>query len=188
MEPADIKLESERLILRPVQPGDEPQIIEYANYEENWKWTLVDLYPYYPEHARDFVARSVRGLQTGDHFVLGIHLKEVGHLIGAVDLRIIEKAEGCAEIGYMISYPYWGNGYAPEAVKLSIGFAFDKLKLHRIQAGIFDANPRSGRVLEKCGFKKEGTERERYNRDGKWHDAICYAILENEFKGIQYRL
>jgi ribosomal-protein-alanine N-acetyltransferase len=185
MDINDIRLESERLILRPIQPGDEEQIIDYANFEENWKWTLVDLYPYYPENARNFVGRSIRGLKEEDHFILGALLKKEDLLIGAVDLRLFGKDEKCAEIGYMISLPYWGNGYAPEAVDLSLGFAFNTLKLHRIQAGIFETNPRSGRVLEKCGFKREGIERERYFREGKWRDAICYAILESEYNSLK---
>jgi len=176
-----VHLESDRLILRPLRRGDEEQIMAYANYEENWKYTLVDLFPYYREHAEDFISRSLRGWEVGDHFIFGIHHRTEGRLIGAVDLRLHE--DRCAEIGYLIEKPMWGQGIVPEAVRLVLGFSFGPLKLHRIEAGIFSENPRSMRVLEKLGFTREGVSRERYFRLGRWMDAINYAILDHEFDG-----
>jgi ribosomal-protein-alanine N-acetyltransferase len=180
-----VYLESDRLLLRPLRPGDEDQIVEYADHEENWRYTLLELYPYYPEMARDFIAQSIRGWETGKRLVFGIQLKTEGRLVGAVDLRI--DPDRCGEIGYMIGNQQWGKGIAPEAVRMVIGFAFGTLKLHRIQAGIFEENPRSMRVLEKCGFTREGVERERFFRTGRWMDAVLYSILESEFDPTSIR-
>lgn len=178
MEP--VYLESDRLLLRPIRPGDEEQIVEYANYEENWRYTLLELYPYYPEMARDFVAQSVRGWEVGDRLIFGIVLRSEGRLVGAVDLRTM--SDRCSDIGYMIEPPHWGKGIVPEAVRMVLGYAFGTMGVHRVQAAIFEENPRSMRVLEKCGFKREGVERERYFRFGRWMDAVLYSILEHEYQ------
>ena len=60
-------------------------------------------------------------------------------------------------------------------------FAFNKLKLHRIYAKLFESNIASKKVLEKVGFKLEGIAREHRYRYGKWHNELHYGILKREF-------
>ena len=164
-----------------LEQDDARGIVRYADNEENWRYTLFDLYPYYEEYARDFIDRAQKGYESGIQIILGIELIDQEELIGAVDLRIIDRENKCAEIGYMISYPYWGKGYATEAIRLLTGYAFDTMMLHRLQAVIFEVNARSSRVLEKCGFVREGVERQRYFRNGVWHTGIVFSIIESEY-------
>lgn len=79
---------------------------------------------------------------------------------------------------------YWGKGLTTEAVKLMLKFAFEKLKLHRIYANLFEKNIASRRVLEKCGFKLEGVARECRYRYGKWHNELKLGILKQEYENI----
>jgi len=187
----EVVLHGERVFLRPLREGDEDQIVDYADYEENWMWTLVQLYPYYKENAQEFVSRSIRGWNDGSDHILGVVLKEHGRLIGAIDIRVQDSYHRCAEIGYMISYPYWGRGLGMEAVMIGLGYAFDNLKLHRVQAAIFEQNGRSAGILKGCGFVREGIERERYFRNGQWMDGIMYSLLAEEYdrhvKGVSLK-
>lgn len=72
----------------------------------------------------------------------------------------------------------WGRGYATDAVRVRTRFAFDRLGLHRINGHTF--NPAMKRVYVKAGYKHEGTARQVYWRDGRWHDVEFYGILESD--------
>ncbi|ANN16714.1 GNAT family N-acetyltransferase [Amycolatopsis orientalis] len=74
----------------------------------------------------------------------------------------------------------FGKGYGTEATKLLLDFAFDVVGLHRVSLEVFEHNPRARRVYEKCGFVREGLQREALWWDGEWHDVITMAILKND--------
>jgi RimJ/RimL family protein N-acetyltransferase len=82
-----------------------------------------------------------------------------------------------AEIGYFIGEPYWGKGIATAAVKLIIDYGFKQLGLARIHTGVYEYNPASCHVLEKCGFQKEGVFRKSVYKQGQLWDEIRYALL-----------
>jgi RimJ/RimL family protein N-acetyltransferase len=64
--------------------------------------------------------------------------------------------EPAAELGYWLGVPYWGNGYATEALHAVVDYAFTDLEHDSLQAGARVTNPASRRVLEKCGFQWTG--------------------------------
>ncbi|MEU3626647.1 GNAT family N-acetyltransferase [Amycolatopsis coloradensis] len=74
----------------------------------------------------------------------------------------------------------FGKGYGTEATKLILDFAFDVVGVHRVSLEVFDFNPRAQRVYEKCGFVREGLQREALWWDGEWHDVVTMAILKND--------
>ena len=67
-----------------------------------------------------------------------------------------------------------------EALTRVIDFAFDELGLNRIEGDHFVENPASGRVMEKSGMKKEGYARQKYCKEGVFHDAVLYAVLKSD--------
>jgi RimJ/RimL family protein N-acetyltransferase len=73
----------------------------------------------------------------------------------------------------------WGRGYATDAVRIRTRFAFDELGLHRIEGHTM--NPAMKRVYEKCGYRHEGLARKKFWRNGRWHDAELYAILDEDW-------
>jgi ribosomal-protein-alanine N-acetyltransferase len=81
-----------------------------------------------------------------------------------------------AEIGYWIGEPYWGKGYATEAVKLLVDFAFEELGLLRVYAYVYGYNVASMRVLEKAGFHKGAIIQSSVIKGGKLHDEHLYSI------------
>lgn len=78
-------------------------------------------------------------------------------------------------------------GYATEAASAVCGVAIRRLKLHRIDASVFDFNPRSMRVLHKLGFKREGKKREVLFRDGRWHDEVSLGLLAKDLRPLRPR-
>lgn len=85
------------------------------------------------------------------------------------------------EIGWDLHPDYWGNGYAPEAAKALLKFAFNDLKVHRIQALCNEENINSEKVMIKIGMKKEGTSRGVRFLNNHWYGSHIYSLLENEF-------
>lgn len=82
-------------------------------------------------------------------------------------------------IGYAMSEKYWGKGFMTEAVQAVIKYGFDVLKLDLISAYCYPFNSQSKRVLEKNGFKYEGTLKQvekLYN--GKIEDNECYVLIK----------
>ena len=86
------------------------------------------------------------------------------------------------EIGYSIIPDERGKGYCTEAVQIMIDYLFLSRNIVRVQAHINARNRASQRVLEKSGFKKEGTFRKDYFVRGEWVDSCVYGILREEWK------
>jgi RimJ/RimL family protein N-acetyltransferase len=106
-------------------------------------------HPFTQTEAREFYARMEDGRARGEVWPFAIHRKGDSAYIGGVGLRL---SGGQFELGYWLGRSYWGKGYATEAARRALGFAFHDLKAMAVTAGWFHDNPRSGHVLEKLGF------------------------------------
>jgi len=85
------------------------------------------------------------------------------------------------EIAYWVGESYWGNGYATEAAKGILEFAFIEKNYHKVFARYFNSNSASGKVIEKIGMKKEGILKEHVVKENKYIDLVYYGVLKNEF-------
>ena len=114
-----------------------------------------------------------------DHdFGWAIHDEAERH-IGFIGLHGINWRNRSATGGLVLGdRAAWGRGYASEAVNLRTRFAFAELGLHRVAGHTF--NPAMKRVYEKCGYRHEGVARSAFWRNGRWHDADLFAIIEDD--------
>ncbi|NLA35432.1 MAG: GNAT family N-acetyltransferase, partial [Actinobacteria bacterium] len=87
-----------------------------------------------------------------------------------------------AYIGYWIDQRLAGNGYMPEAVVLTLRFAFEQMGLHRLQISIIPRNTASRRVVEKLGLRNEGVAERYLEINGVWEDHIRYAVTAEEWQ------
>lgn len=84
-------------------------------------------------------------------------------------------------VGYCIGRQWWNQGITSDSLSLIISYLFDEVKVNRIEAIHDPRNPSAGKVMLKCGFKYEGTQREAaWNNQGLC-DASLYAILAKDF-------
>lgn len=80
--------------------------------------------------------------------------------------------------------PHWGKGYMTEALEAMVRFGFDRKKAEVLAVGHEVGNEGSRRVIEKCGFRHEGTRRHAFRRcDGRVFDDECYSLLREEYSG-----
>ena len=118
--------------------------------------------------------------QTGFDFGI-FDLEE--NVAGHVQLHTIDWRDRSAEVGLGFARASdRGRGLGTSALQLITGYAFDHLGLHRLSANPVAHNKPAVRVLEKCGYHLEGTQRESFFFGGRWYDRVNYSILENEFR------
>jgi [ribosomal protein S5]-alanine N-acetyltransferase len=141
--------------------------------------TLNIPHPYPPGAAEEWIRSHRENADSGTAVNLAIERRDDGALVGAIALGIVAQHLK-AEVGYWIGVPYWNNGYATEATRALIDYAFDELGLNRIYAFHFSGNPASGRVMEKAGMQLEGVLREEHVKNGEYRDSRLYGIIRSD--------
>lgn len=142
-------LETERLVLRAPRLGDAKSIAAIANDRRVAEMTIRMPHPYGVADAETYL-NSINC--AGDSIVFAITLpndKPIG-MCGLMGL------DDVPEIGYWLGVPFWGEGFATEALRALIDHSFADLDYEALQAGSRVNNPASRRVLEKCGFQWTG--------------------------------
>ena len=174
-------LETERLLLRPLTPGDAPAVACLAGRREIADTTISIPHPYSEEQARQWIAGQVGLFANGKFCVFGMQLKHPVSLAGTIGLREIDAEHSQAELGFWVAVNLWGQGYATEAARQVVSFGFEQLGLNRIYAHHMVRNPASGRVLAKIGMRHEGVLRQRVRKWGVFEDVVALAALRGEW-------
>ncbi len=167
----DIRLETERLLLRPWTEADLEDFYEYASVPgvgEMAGW----------RHHQDISeSRAILQMFIDHKKTLALELKESGKVIGSLGIENVhpdpEPEKQGRELGYVLSKAYWGRGLMPEAVRAVIDYCFEVLHYDFLTCGHFVQNIQSRRVIEKCGFHfwKEVKHETRY---GTVEDTLLY--------------
>jgi len=172
------KIETERLLLRPLSPSDAEAVFAYsreANVGINAGWK--------PHESLEESEDALEKVFCGKKGIFGIVHKIDGKLIGTIGViddpkRLNPKA---GMLGYAISESYWGKGLMTEAAQAVLRFAFGPMALDLVSTYCYPHNLRSKRVLEKCGFAYEGRLAQSELRfDGALMDEECYVLLKNK--------
>lgn len=181
MSERPVQLETDRLILRPPNRSDIPKIVELAGDPDVARSVGRIPHPYEEQHARDYVARTQKSWQSGDDCAFAMVHKELGHMIGMAGVILPQEPYTGAEIGYWVGKPYWGQGYATEAARAIVRYAFEELVVKRVFANYFTTNPASRRVMEKAGLQYEGTLRGHIERFGEVYDLGYCGLMREEY-------
>lgn len=180
-------LEGDKVRLRVPLPGDYREWAQLRGesraFLERWepRWMPDEL-----ERGawRLRLARYREDYAQGTALAFFIFEREGGRLAGGITLgNIRHGVSQSAHIGYWIGERYAGRGLMTEAVRLVARFAFDTLRLHRIEAACIPDNARSIRVLEKAGFQREGLLRSYLRINGLWQDHYLYARIADDISG-----
>ena len=182
-----LRLYSKRVMLRPLIAQDFEAFSEVRIRNSSWltKWEpLVPRNTTDPAHSREAFANRCtvrdRDRQLGSSYTFGMFVN--GSLAGEVNLNnVVRGALQCATIGYWIDEARAGNSYTAEAVVLISKFAFEQLKLHRVEICIIPRNANSRRVMEKISFREEGLAERFLEINGVWEDHVRYGFTYEEW-------
>lgn len=178
----NIRIETDRLILRPWQEDDVEDFYEYARVDgvgQRCGWL---------PHQSIAESGMILKMFMEEKKTFALELKENGKVIGSIgmeirdaDLGIAEELQG-REIGYVLNKDYWGRGLMPEAVKAVIAYCFKELDFDWLICGHFTWNDQSRRVVEKCGFRyvKDVIHHTRFGTE----EATKLYVLYNPHKEI----
>ena len=174
-----VVIETERLILRRFRPADAEDMFRNWAQSENvtryLTWTPhADI-----EQTRAYIQYKI-DRYTDNCYAWVIEYRPTHEAIGAIDVISSREDIACAVIGYCLSESYWGQGIMTEALGTVIRFLFDEVGYNRIEATHDVNNPASGRVMEKCGLRYEGTLRQAGRNNQGICDTVIRAILRED--------
>jgi [ribosomal protein S5]-alanine N-acetyltransferase len=165
------------VLLRPWAKGDEEQLAAQANDREIWRNLLSGFpSPYTIDDAAFWVSHALERPPTV-HLCIQVNGAVAGGIGVIVGTGTEEKT---GQFGYWLGRQYWGHGIATAAASAMLRHAITNLPVVRLQAPVFEWNPRSMRVLEKVGFQREGVLRKSVFKEGKLIDSVLYAYISND--------
>lgn len=182
VDPKDIRLDTERFILRPISLDDAEEIHQHVKEYDIARWMINLPHPYPEDGAIKYIGEATELMKKGLSYELPIRLKTTGELVGVMALLKVDRKNRNAELGYWIAKKYWGKGFATEAGSRILEFGFKILKLERIYAKYYPENKASSRVMEKMGMKYEGTMRHEIFKNEKYFDMSYYGIIREDWE------
>lgn len=172
-------LETKRLILRRIAMRDAKDVFAYSRDEEVARHVLWSAQKELSE-AKDYCKYMMRRYRADEPSSWGIIDKQTDRLVGTIGYMDYSEDNASVELGYSLAHWLWNGGYMTEALSRVIDYTFDAMDINRIEAQHELDNPASGRVMEKCGMRKEGVLRQRLYNKGKFVDVALYAILRSD--------
>lgn len=180
----DYPLKTERLLLRPFEPGDLDDLHAYRSNPEVCRYLYSE-----PATVEDSEKRLENSLtmgeltEEGQWLVLAVEWRE--RVIGDVVLKWVSEKDRQGELGYVFNPEFHGKGLAREASEAMLKIGFDDLGLHRITAQCDPRNEPSWRLMERLGMRREAHFRECEIFKGEWGDVFVYALLAEEYRRAQ---
>jgi RimJ/RimL family protein N-acetyltransferase len=180
------RIETERLYLRAYKAGDGPMYyaagIRNREHLAEFESGNILMHLKNEEHAEAVVRELAADWMARNCFFIGIFEKATDEWAGQVYVAPTNWELPEFFIGYVADVDCEGKGYISEAVNGVLGMLFGELGAHRVKSDCNQNNIRSWRLLERCGFRREGHLREnRRNADGSLHGDFLYALLRREY-------
>ncbi|MGQ0430002.1 MAG: GNAT family N-acetyltransferase [Gammaproteobacteria bacterium] len=171
-----MQLDCGSCVVREWRESDRASLVRHANNRKVWR-NLKDRFPHpYGEAEADrwLAFTRERPEQAGWAIELdGAAVGGVGLVPGA------DVHAKSAHIGYWLGEPYWGRGIMTAVVSRVTGLALGELGFVRLEAPVYEWNPASMRVLEKCGYRREALLRKSVCKDGQLIDSVLYAKVKD---------
>lgn len=178
----DWPIETARLTLRPFEPADLDDLHRLNADEEVVRYLYKG--PRSFEEATALLQRKIEGSALraeGDWLSAAVVARETGTFVGDVGVHWVSEEHRTAEVGFVFGPEHHGRGYATEAARALVGWAFAE-GFHRVIGRTEVRNAASARVLEKLGFRLEAHLVENEWVKGEWQSELAYAILDREWR------
>jgi len=185
MRETDLRMETERLIVRRFEERDVPDILEYSRHEasDEHRRRNVDWEPT-EESVRQWWTPMIamKPEEAIQWLSLVVELKSRRRLIGNIGFNAKRIEDGFqGQIGWILGKAYEGRGYATEAATALLDYLFRTVGFHRVYAMTSPDNRRSWRLMERLGMRREAHFVKNCHHDSGWTDEYVYAILAEEW-------
>lgn len=174
-------LETNRLNLRRLTSTDVNEVLALRSNPEIMKFIPRPLITT-QEEAIEFITKMDRSIDSNTVINWAITTKENDKVIGMIGYYRMKPENYRAEVGYLLSAEYHGQGIITEALQRVIQFGFEEMGLNSIEAVIDPENIASEKVLIKTNFEKEAYFKEHQFFEGKFLDSVFYSLLKKNFK------
>ncbi|MBE5796011.1 MAG: GNAT family N-acetyltransferase [Clostridiales bacterium] len=174
-------IETPRLILRRMTLKDAPDLFAYSQDPEVARHVLWTAHRSIWE-TKAYIRYVLQQYRLGEPSSWCIVEKETNRAVGTIGFMSFSAENSTVEVGYSLARSHWNRGLMTEALEAVLNEAFTVLRLHRVEAQHFSANPSSGRVMEKCGMTHEGHLRQRIWNKGEFQDVEMWAILRRDWQ------
>ena len=175
--PGPAFLRGENVTLRTVEEADVEFLRDTIN-DPDVRRGLTTAKPFNGRQEREYFEERISSDET-----VNLLICEGDEPAGTIGLSDIDQISGSCEIGLWLAPEYHGRGYGTEASRLLTAYAFDELRMHRVQARVLSHNTASHRIWEKLGFADEGVHRDEAYRGGEHVDVHYYGMLDEEWNG-----
>ena len=177
------RLVGSRLVIRHLEPHEAVLMTEFRienkAHLETWE----------PKRSSEFFTEgfwqidlrlTLRDFRNGSSVCLCLLSPEEDEVLGVCNYTSIVRGtfQSC-HLGYALAKKHQGRGIMFEALQLTNRYVFEELGLHRIVAGYLPNNDRSGQLLKKLGFEKEGYARQYLKINGRWEDHILTSLINS---------
>jgi RimJ/RimL family protein N-acetyltransferase len=173
------------VVLRELRASDASPLFELLTTEEVSRF--ISPPPTTVEGFEKFIAWTLHQRRAGAYACFAVTLKGFDTAIGIFQVR----ATGCgfetAEWGFALGSPFWGTSVFTESAALTLGFVFETLGVHRLEARAAVLNGRGNGALQKLGAIQECILRKSFLRNGAFLDQVLYAILDSDWRAKRAR-
>jgi ribosomal-protein-alanine N-acetyltransferase len=167
------------VVIRPPTVADGPEFLAAVCRSRTLHGSWITPRAKTPKEFANYLKRA----SADRHYRFLVIHRESGGLAGVININdVIRGNFQSASLGYYAFSPYAGRGLMREAMMLVLKQAFQKIKLHRLEANIQPNNRASLALVKKCGFVREGLSRRLIKVRGRWQDHERWAILAENFK------
>lgn len=177
-------LETERVTLRKLHPNDRDDMYAWASDPEVAQYVTWYAHPS-PKATASFIDIICERYKHAKIAPWALVHRQNNSMIGLNGFCAWDTHHHKATLAYVLSKPYWGQGYTTETTRAIIQFGFENMALNRIDARCRIENIGSARVMEKCGLTYEGTLREVAFVKNEFIDLKLYAITKTDWQTIQ---
>lgn len=168
-------IRGEQVVLRPAEDGDVPLIHRWMNHPEVWHYMDYER----PTSLADVQDDLDRSREEGHPFTIVVGDRPVGR----IGLNHVRRRDRIASLYLFIGEPaYWGKGYAGDAARTLLAYAFDRWDLNRVELWALGDNDRALATYRRCGFVEEARLPERSWKDGAWVDRVVMSVTREEFE------
>jgi ribosomal-protein-serine acetyltransferase len=173
---------NETIVLRQLAPENAPTLFNQLDTSRRSLRRFLPWVDYNTneEHTLGFIEMMQRKAEDQEAIAFGIWYQ--GELCGVVDLHCWDHELDKAEIGYWLGEKFRGKGIAVNACKALISFAFQTLKLNKLEVRFALQNTESAQIPIRLGFSKEGILRHSAKLHGQFADTVVMGILKQDWK------